>query len=426
MNIYGSERAEELANAEHSGVEYRNKLTRIHNMSILCHRSAEIDQGTLLYFSVNDMFLGDRDFFVLLFSEVSPPREESSAVRDVYGQVFTYAMIEEVVKECFTGHYTFYSCELDGRLVVIVCFLYGLAPGEADIHLLYPACERISKLCRERYDMDVVSYVSGAMDDVRSVSIIYHKLLNMATLHRYTEYRFPSPVISAAPPPMEDHSARPPIPLSESAKELANAIVTDGDYHAIADRTLSEISAFHANTIEDLNVRFGSFSDLMCAELRIRGVKLKEDKIRGEQFEILGKARYWREPSRWLHETLDAISKQRGNIQRQALLLKLNAAERYVSDNLGDPNLSVMQIGQAVGMNQSFIATAFRKQLDITPAAYIRKKRLERALELTEDGSYSVAQISSMCGFGSVETFHRVFKAEYGASPAKLRREIRK
>ena len=113
MNKAAQELAMQLAQKEYSMIEYRNRLVRMQNMGLICHCSAEIDMGTLLYFSVNDMYLGKGTFVVILFSEVSSNTEDQDLGRDVFSRTFTYAIIEEAAREAFTGHYAFYSSELD-------------------------------------------------------------------------------------------------------------------------------------------------------------------------------------------------------------------------------------------------------------------------------------------------------------------------
>ena len=424
MNDNWKIKAEELANRQYSNLEYRKKITRIMNMSMLCHRSTEIDQGALLYFSVNDMFLGKGDLFIMLFSEISPMQPAEEAGRDVYGQLFTYAIIEEVVSECFSGHYTFYSSELDGRLVVLVCFLYGILPDELDIHLLYPSCENVSKICAEQYGMNVITYISKVSGDISSVASLYNKLLNLATLHRYLEKHFDSPVVSVAPAPMAESLVSAQFPYRDVAKQLANAVINMEDYKTIADEALAQIADFRASSAEDLKVRAGDFFDILYSELLLRGVKLNADRLREEHFRALVEAKYWRELSLWLHKTLDDIAKHRRSMQQETLRQKLIFAREYIDGNILNPNLSISEIGEAIGVNASFLSIAFRQHLHVAPAAYIRKKRLEQAMFLLKSGKAKISEISERCGFGSVETFHRAFKAEFGMSPAKLRRAI--
>jgi len=424
MNESWKNKAEAIANKQYENLEYRKKLTRILNMSMLCHRSAEIDRGALLYFSVNDMYLGDGDLFILLFSEISPIQPVEEAGRDVYGQLYTYAIIEEVVNECFSGHYTFYSAELDGRLVVLVCFLYGLLQDEPDIHFLYPSCETISKKCAELYGMNVVAYISRVVGDISTVASIYHKLLSLATLHRYIEKKSDSPVVVVAPSPIEEDLFASRFPYEESAKTLANAVINQGDYHTLADEALTQIANLRAYSTEDLKVMLGSYFDTLCAELLLRGVKLKTTRLRNEHFRILVEAKHWHEQLEWLHKTLDDIAKYRSSSHQETLRQKLGVAQEYIDANIRDSNLSVLEIGKAAEMNASFLSSAFKQHLQMTPTAYIRKKRLEQAMRLLKSESQKMNEIAENCGFGSVESFHRAFKAEFGTSPAKLRREI--
>ena len=69
MNDHGKRRCEELFRRRRSNSELQQAMVRRQCMAALCHCSAEIDEGTYLFFSVNDMFLGDGDYVLLLFSE---------------------------------------------------------------------------------------------------------------------------------------------------------------------------------------------------------------------------------------------------------------------------------------------------------------------------------------------------------------------
>ena len=97
LNQAASDRAEQLAHQPLSLSEYRNQLVRLKNMALLCHCSAELNQGTLLFFSVNNMFLGKGDCFVILFSELGSPIPKKEHGEDLYGRVYIYAHIDEIL-----------------------------------------------------------------------------------------------------------------------------------------------------------------------------------------------------------------------------------------------------------------------------------------------------------------------------------------
>lgn len=105
---------------------------------------------------------------------------------------------------------------------------------------------------------------------------------------------------------------------------------------------------------------------------------------------------------------------------RWAARRELETALQYIADSLGDPDLTIERCAAAAGCSTSSLTKTFRRQLNTSVAKYIRDRRLEKALHLMKQGM-SVKDTCDACGFGSTETFHRVFKARYGVTPGQLR-----
>jgi len=292
MNKAAQELAMQLAQKEYSMIEYRNKLVRMQNMGLICHCSAEIDMGTLLYFSVNDMYLGKGTFVVILFSEVSSHTEDQDQGRDVFGRTFTYAIIEEIAKEAFTGHYSFYSSELDGRLVVIVNFPFGLMPDASIVDYLDVASAEVGKRCRERYDMDVVAYIGDPTDNLRNISSTYTKLLERATLHRYIERVFDTPIcrvrMMPPEPPMERTGG-----LEEHIRLVVTQLLSGEDFHPLTSEILSDLAENRASSVDELKRMFGDFFEEFCRLSAQVGIKIKKD-LRREQFQTITSSMHWR------------------------------------------------------------------------------------------------------------------------------------
>lgn len=419
MNKAGKERAEQLAQKEYSLIEYRNRLVRMQNMDCLCHCSAEIDMGTLLYFSVNDLYLGQGYYVVLIFSEVSDNSVEQQEGRDVFGRMFTYAIIEEVAKEVLTGHYSFYSTELDGRLVFILSFPYGLLPDRSIVDYLDDNCREISDRCRSRYDMNVVTYIGEPIDNVHFISAVYTKLLETATLHRYTNRQFEDSVFRVFLPAPTQWSARYPS-VQDSARELISLILRDGDYHGAADEVLCYMAQEQAGDIDGLKRMYGDYFENICVNAREMGIKLPIEDLREEQFRMLFDSVRWEEPVSWLHKVLDRIRKDYTENVQKAVRRQFDLALQYIADNLSDSNLTIDSCAAAAGCSASALSKLFRRQMNTSAAKYIRQKRLEWALELLQQGS-SVGDTCIQCGFGSTETFHRAFKDRYGITPGQIR-----
>jgi AraC-like DNA-binding protein len=64
----------------------------------------------------------------------------------------------------------------------------------------------------------------------------------------------------------------------------------------------------------------------------------------------------------------------------------------------------------------------FRAVTGESPAAWLRRRRLERARLLLESSRLSVAEIAFEVGFSSVSHFVHTFRQEYGAPPHAFRK----
>lgn len=419
MNQAGKERAEQLAQKEYSLIDYRNKLVRMQNMDCLCHCSAEIDMGTLLYFSVNDLYLGQGNYVVLLFSEVSDNSPEQQEGRDVFGRMFTYSIIEEVAKEVLTGHYSFYSSELDGRLVFILSFPYGLLPDRSIVDFLDENCRQIAQRLRSRYDMKLVTYIGEPIDNIQFISAVYTKLLQIATLHRYTARHFDDTVFRVPMPAPAQWNDRHPSAM-DSARELVSLILREGDYHGAAREVLRRMAQDLSGDIDMLKRKFGDYFECICLCAREMGIKLAEESLRDQQFQLMCDSVRWEEPCRWLHGVLDEIHREYGETAKKAVRRQFDAALQYIGEHLDDPSLTIEEAAAAAGCSSSALSKLFRRQMNTSAAKYIRQKRLELALTLLQQGC-SVGDCCQKCGFGSSETFHRAFKEKYGVTPGQLR-----
>lgn len=418
MNKIAQELAAQLAQKEYSLIEYRNKMVRIQNMGLICHCSAEIDMGTLLYFSVNDMYLGEGSFVVLLFSEVGEQTEEQEKGRDVFSRMYTYAIIEEAAKEAFTGHYSFYSSELDGRLVMIVNFPFGLMPDRSIVDYLDVAGAEVGKRCKERYDMDVIAYIGDPTDNLRSISSTYTKLLERATLHRYVEHAFDSPIYRVRMQPPAPPSERT-AGLEERTRTVVNMLLSGQDYHPLVSEILQELAESRASSVDELKRMFGDFFEEFCRFGAQVGIKVRKD-MRRELFQVVSDSVHWSEASDWMHKALDAVARDHAERTVRATRRRFDSAVEYIENSLSDPDLSVEACAAAVGCSVSALSKVFRRQLNTSVAKYIRDARLDQALRLIRQGA-TVKAACDTCGFGSTETFHRAFKAKFGITPGQLR-----
>jgi transcriptional regulator GlxA family with amidase domain len=90
-----------------------------------------------------------------------------------------------------------------------------------------------------------------------------------------------------------------------------------------------------------------------------------------------------------------------------------------------DRDLSVTALAERAFMSPRNFARAFRREVGMTPAAYVESLRVERARLLLQSGDASVAEVARRCGFGTEETMRRAFHRRLRVGPAEYRERFR-
>lgn len=99
-------------------------------------------------------------------------------------------------------------------------------------------------------------------------------------------------------------------------------------------------------------------------------------------------------------------------------------ALKWINENFRAA-LELREISSKCGLSISQFYNLFRNETGITPAAYIRKLRYQRASELLVDSNLSVKEITGAVGIRDVSHFVRTFHEIHGLSPIAYRRERR-
>ena len=92
-----------------------------------------------------------------------------------------------------------------------------------------------------------------------------------------------------------------------------------------------------------------------------------------------------------------------------------------------DTNLSLKEISKSLDIHPAYLSREFSKYFDnLSFGDYIRKQRIEKAIELLNNYSYSLTEIAYLTGFSDQSHFTRIFKLHTGKSPSVYRREIKR
>lgn len=86
---------------------------------------------------------------------------------------------------------------------------------------------------------------------------------------------------------------------------------------------------------------------------------------------------------------------------------------------------TLASLAEAVGTSRSVLAERFRHFLGESPMAYLTRWRMQTGARMLTTTSYSVAEIAGEVAYDSEAAFNRAFKRQFGAPPARYRKEHR-
>jgi AraC family transcriptional regulator len=84
-------------------------------------------------------------------------------------------------------------------------------------------------------------------------------------------------------------------------------------------------------------------------------------------------------------------------------------------------NLSLHQVAASASLSQYHFLRLFKRQIGLTPHAYIQRLRLQRAALLLSRSNETISEIASQLGFSSPGHFSDSFRRYYGLTPSQYR-----
>ena len=90
-----------------------------------------------------------------------------------------------------------------------------------------------------------------------------------------------------------------------------------------------------------------------------------------------------------------------------------------------DTNLSLTDISKSLDIHPSYLSREFSKHFNnLSFGEYIRKLRIEKAIELMKINSYSLTEIAYLTGFSDQSHFTRIFKQHTSKNPSSFKKEL--
>lgn len=101
----------------------------------------------------------------------------------------------------------------------------------------------------------------------------------------------------------------------------------------------------------------------------------------------------------------------------------INAALAYIDAHYSDPNLSLEEIAESLGIAPNYLSSLFSKSLGKKLFEYVNEVRLEKSIEMLLTTRETVNDIGEKSGFGSPRNFMRQFKKYTDMTPTAYRKQ---
>ncbi len=92
----------------------------------------------------------------------------------------------------------------------------------------------------------------------------------------------------------------------------------------------------------------------------------------------------------------------------------------YIETNYSS-QITVSGISETLGVERTYLSKLFRKKTGMSIGEYLMNIRFSHAEEFLKSG-YMVYEVATMCGYGDVSNFSRMYKRKKGVAPATEKR----
>ncbi len=91
----------------------------------------------------------------------------------------------------------------------------------------------------------------------------------------------------------------------------------------------------------------------------------------------------------------------------------------YIGEHYANPNISVGEIAENLGISEGHLSHLFKKETDDTLLHYLTRYRIHKAMELLKDCRLRVYEVAEQVGYRDITYFSATFKKMVGVSPSE-------
>lgn len=107
------------------------------------------------------------------------------------------------------------------------------------------------------------------------------------------------------------------------------------------------------------------------------------------------------------------------------VLDRVNEVVEYIEEHYFE-QITLKDVAEAVGFSPYYFTRFFKKNMGMTFIEFLQEYRLNQAIFILANEDLPMVEVAERAGFGSVKTFHHVFKEKMGTSPLQYQKRIRK
>lgn len=121
-----------------------------------------------------------------------------------------------------------------------------------------------------------------------------------------------------------------------------------------------------------------------------------------------------------LDELFTATAEDVGR-KKQGIVQKV---EEFVNENYQNPDITLEDMAQYVGLSSNYIRRIFREQCGYSPMDYLVNHRIHMAKELLKTTDRTAREIAGMVGYSNTKYFYSLFKKQTGYTTYEYRNKL--
>ena len=111
-------------------------------------------------------------------------------------------------------------------------------------------------------------------------------------------------------------------------------------------------------------------------------------------------------------------------IRNEKLSALVQSAKYYIEKEYAE-DISVRSLAEELEVSVNHLISVFKKEMQVTPNSYLREYRMKQAAHILAATDLPIQEVASSIGIPDANYMIKLFKAQYGETPAAYRKKFR-